>query len=212
MNDAVPGSAASPALTRTASIPLARTVFSSRANVGGIGSTAMIRAGLHRRWANSVNAPTFAPASTTTASSHSRRKPSRYSSLTKISWCSSAAPRRSTVASTPPVGSATSSGSSPLSTPPRGRTWATSAARSVPSSATHTTAWSTSGLASIADSTSPSSIRLPRSFTCPSARPRYSSTPSGRSTAMSPVRYSRPPGGPNGSGTKRSAVSPGLPQ
>ena len=44
-----------------------------------------------------------------------------------------------------------------------------------------------------------------------SARPRKSSTPSGRQRARSPVRYIRLPAGPNGSATNRSAVSPAAP-
>ena len=40
-------------------------------------------------------------------------------------------------------------------------------------------------------SISPGSIRKPRSFTCASARPRNSSTPSARHRARSPVRYIR---------------------
>ena len=43
-------------------------------------------------------------------------------------------------------------------------------------------------------SISPGSIRNPRSFTCASARPRNSSTPSDRHRARSPVRYIRLPG------------------
>ncbi len=57
-------------------------------------------------------------------------------------------------------------------------------------------------------SISPGSIRNPRSFTCASARPKNSSTPSGRHRARSPVRYIREPGTPCGSATNRSAVSP----
>ena len=37
-------------------------------------------------------------------------------------------------------------------------------------------------------------MRKPRSFTCASARPRHSSTPSARQRARSPLRYIRPPG------------------
>ncbi|MNL16730.1 hypothetical protein D3C87_1377820 [compost metagenome] len=57
-------------------------------------------------------------------------------------------------------------------------------------------------------SISPSSIRNPRIFTCWSMRPRYSTTPSARNRARSPLRYSRAPG-TKGSGTKRSAVRSG---
>ena len=65
-------------------------------------------------------------------------------------------------------------------------------------------------------SISPGSIRNPRSFTCASARPRNSSTPSARHRARSPVRYIRAPGPPSsapcGSATNRSAVRPGTVQ
>ena len=54
-------------------------------------------------------------------------------------------------------------------------------------------------------------MRKPRSLTWPSARPRYSSSPDSSQTARSPVRYIRPPGSPNGSGTNRPAVSSGRP-
>ena len=47
-----------------------------------------------------------------------------------------------------------------------------------------------------AASISPGSMRKPRSFTCASARPRNSSTPSARQRARSPVRYIRLPGRP----------------
>ena len=67
----------------------------------------------------------------------------------------------------------------------------------------------TPGWSSSARSISPSSIRKPFSFTWSSARPRYSSSPSGVRTARSPERYSRSPGAPNGSRTNRSAVSSG---
>ncbi len=45
-----------------------------------------------------------------------------------------------------------------------------------------------------AASISPGSMRKPRSFTCASARPKNSSTPSARHRARSPVRYIRLPG------------------
>ena len=58
-------------------------------------------------------------------------------------------------------------------------------------------------------SISPGSIRNPRSFTCASARPRNSSTPSARHRARSPVRYIRlARHAPCGSATNRSAVRP----
>ena len=63
-----------------------------------------------------------------------------------------------------------------------------------------------------AASISPGSMRKPRSFTCASARPRNSSTPSWRQRARSPVRYIRPPAAPNGSATNRSAVRPERPR
>ena len=63
-------------------------------------------------------------------------------------------------------------------------------------------------------SISPSSMRKPRTFTWWSVRPRNSSCAvRQRQRARSPVRYSRAPGSPpNGSGTKRSAVSSGRSQ
>ncbi len=63
-----------------------------------------------------------------------------------------------------------------------------------------------------AASTSSGSTRWPRTFTWRSSRPPYSSTPSARQRARSPVRYSRAPGTPlTGSGMNRSAVSAGRP-
>ena len=58
-----------------------------------------------------------------------------------------------------------------------------------------TTACDTPAARSSTASISPGSIRNPRSFTCASARPRNSSTPSARQRARSPVRYirARPP-------------------
>ena len=50
--------------------------------------------------------------------------------------------------------------------------------------------------AASAASISPGSMRKPRIFTCASARPRNSSTPSARQRARSPVRYIRLPGRP----------------
>ena len=71
-----------------------------------------------------------------------------------------------------------------------------------------TAACATAPWPSSAASISPGSMRKPRSFTCASARPRNSSTPSARQRARSPLRYIRLPAGPNGSATNRSAVSP----
>ena len=71
------------------------------------------------------------------------------------------------------------------------------------SSRTMTAASRTPGCSRSAASISPSSIRRPRSLTWWSMRPRNSSVPSGRQRARSPVRYSRAPGAPNGSGTNR---------
>ena len=79
----------------------------------------------------------------------------------------------------------------------------------MPSPRTTTAASFTAGWRSSADSTSAVSTRKPRTFTCVSTRPRNSSVPSASQRAKSPVRYSRAPGSPNGSGTKRSAVSSG---
>ena len=75
-----------------------------------------------------------------------------------------------------------------------------------------TAACATSACRSSAASISPGSMRKPRSFTCVSARPRKSRTPSARQRARSPVRYIRLPAGPNGSATNRSAVSPARPR
>src|SRR6201997_1169250 len=51
-------------------------------------------------------------------------------------------------------------------------------------------------------------MRYPRILTCSSARPRYSSCPSGRQHTKSPVRYIRAPGAPNGHATNRDPVNP----
>ncbi len=79
------------------------------------------------------------------------------------------------------------------------------------SSRATTVAWDTPGWAASTDSISPSSIRKPRILTWWSARPMYSICPSAPQRTTSPVRYIRLPGGPNGSGTKRVAVSAGRP-
>ncbi len=72
-----------------------------------------------------------------------------------------------------------------------------------------TTACPTDGCRVSADSTSPGSTRMPRILTWSSVRPRKASVPSAVHRATSPVRYSREPGSPKGSATKRSAVRPG---
>src|SRR5690348_5904942 len=64
-----------------------------------------------------------------------------------------------------------------------------------PSRRATTTACRTAGCLARAASTSPGSMRKPRTFTCRSSRPRYSSTPSGRQRTKSPVRYMRASGG-----------------
>jgi hypothetical protein len=91
-------------------------------------------------------------------------------------------------------------------------TYATSRRSPGTSSRTTTTAARTSGWSDRTASTSPGSIRKPRTLTCSSVRPRYSTSPFGSHRARSPVRYSRPPGVPNGSGTNFSAVRPGRPR
>jgi hypothetical protein len=58
-------------------------------------------------------------------------------------------------------------------------------------------------------SISPSSMRKPRTFTWKSIRPKYSSSPSPVQRTRSITRYIRDPAGPNGQGTKRSAVRSG---
>ena len=65
------------------------------------------------------------------------------------------------------------------------------AAAPAPSCRATTTACDTPACRSSTASISPGSIRNPRSFTCASARPRNSSTPSDRHRARSPVRYIR---------------------
>ena len=96
-----------------------------------------------------------------------------------------------------------------------GLTYATSAGSAAPPSArSSTTASSTRGCARSACSTSPSSSRWPRSFTCESMRPPNSSSPSAYQRTRSPVRYAtprRPDDSAAGHGwaTKRSAVSSG---
>ena len=77
---------------------------------------------------------------------------------------------------------------------------------------TTTAACATPACAASTASISPGSIRNPRILTWSSARPRNSSTPSGRHRTRSPVRYIRCPAAPNGSATNRSAVSPGPTQ
>ncbi len=96
------------------------------------------------------------------------------------------------------------------STPSFAVTYATRRLPSVPSSLAMTTASLTPACDASAVSTSPGSMRKPRTFTCVSRRPRNSSVPSPLQRTTSPVRYSRSPF-PNGLGTKRSAVSSGRP-
>jgi hypothetical protein len=69
----------------------------------------------------------------------------------------------------------------------------------------------TAGCAPSAASTSPSSTRCPRTFTWSSTRPRHSSRPVGQPPGPVARAVQPPPGGPKGSGTNRSAVSPGAP-
>ena len=91
-----------------------------------------------------------------------------------------------------------------------GTTYATSRRSPGRSSRATTTTSRTPGCRPSSDSTSPGSTRNPRIFTWWSARPRYSMSPPLRQRATSPVRYRRAPASaPSGSGTKRSAVSPG---
>ena len=71
-----------------------------------------------------------------------------------------------------------------------------------PSCRAITAACDTPACAASAASISPGSIRNPRSFTCASARPRNSSTPSDRHRARSPVRYIRLPAAPMPVGDK----------
>ncbi len=69
----------------------------------------------------------------------------------------------------------------------------------------------TCGWAVIAASISPGSIRRPCSFTWWSIRPSSRSSPLPSTRPRSPVRYSRLPGGPYGSGRKRCAVRAARP-
>ena len=98
-----------------------------------------------------------------------------------------------------------------------GLTYATSDASPPPPSAcaSTTTASATPGCERSACSTSPSSSRCPRSFTCRSMRPPNSSSPSAYQRTRSPVRYATPrprddrSACGHGWATKRSAVSSG---
>ena len=98
--------------------------------------------------------------------------------------CSPAAPAAS-AARSPATSSAAPDSRQPHSRP--------AAAPPEPSPRHTTAAGDTPGCETSAASISPGSIRNPRSFTCASARPRNSSTPSDRHRARSPVRYIRPP-------------------
>src|ERR1700737_2348326 len=51
-------------------------------------------------------------------------------------------------------------------------------------------------------------MRYPRTLTCSSARPRYTSCPSAPQHTRSPLRYIRAPGPPNGHATNRDEVNP----
>ena len=75
-----------------------------------------------------------------------------------------------------------------------------------------TAACATPGQPDSTAATSPGSIRNPRIFTCSSARPQNTSTPSGAHRARSPVRYIRSPPAPNGHATNRSPVSARRPR
>ena len=99
------------------------------------------------------------------------------------------------------------------SPPDRARRSRPAASRPGRSSRSTTAARSTPGWRASAASTSAGSMRKPRSFTCSSARPRKSRSPSGRQATRSPVRYMRAPGsGVYGSATNRSAVRSGRPR
>ncbi len=90
--------------------------------------------------------------------------------------------------------------------------YATSRRSPAPSPRAATAASRTSSIARRWASTSPGSMRKPRTLTCWSVRPRNSSTPPASHRTRSPVRYSRAPASPeNGSGTKRSAVASARP-
>src|SRR5690242_5713657 len=54
-------------------------------------------------------------------------------------------------------------------------------------------------------------MRYPRTLTCSSARPRYSSCPSVPQRTKPPVRYIRVPGPPNGHATNRDPDNPARP-
>ncbi len=86
-------------------------------------------------------------------------------------------------------------------------TYAMSRGSPAPSARGTTHTARTPGCALNACSTSPGSIRNPWILTCRSSRPRNSTVPSARHRARSPVRYSRVPAAPKGSGTNRAAVA-----
>src|ERR1700728_262859 len=81
-----------------------------------------------------------------------------------------------------------------------------------PSSLSIPAACPTPAYSRIPASTSPNSIRYPRSFTCSSRLPKNSNSRFLLHRPMSPVRYSRLPASPYGLGTNRPAVNPRLPQ
>ncbi len=91
---------------------------------------------------------------------------------------------------------------------PAGVTYATRRLSPGLSSRSTTAACDTSGCLPTADSTSPSSIRKPRSFTWWSTRATNSSSPCLFRRPRSPERYIREPGGPYGSATNLAAVRP----
>lgn len=63
-----------------------------------------------------------------------------------------------------------------------------------------------------AASTSGSSTRCPRIFTCRSLRPANTIAPSARQRARSPLRYARAPAPSNGCATKRASSSGAAPR
>ncbi len=74
---------------------------------------------------------------------------------------------------------------------------------------TATAAADTPGWAARAASTSPGSIRKPRTFTCASSRPMNASSPAAVQRTRSPLRYIRAPGIP-AKGSARNAAAVGA--
>jgi hypothetical protein len=104
---------------------------------------------------------------------------------------------------------------------PRQTTYATNCWSPRPVARAATTACATPSCSPSRASISPNSMRKPRSFTCWSIRPRYSSSPVLPQRTRSPVRYNRspawngsattaPPSTPAHSNTLRQPVSPGT--